>query len=71
VRGQALFKTEFIRLLDCSFDKAIELSETASRKERPQVCVFSPKEVWDGLEREDGTWLCNGLIRDWASWQKE
>jgi hypothetical protein len=32
VRGQALFKTEFIRLLDCSFDKAIELAETASRK---------------------------------------
>ena len=27
--------------------------------------------MWDGLQREDGTWLCNGLIRDWASWQKE
>lgn len=40
-------------------------------KERPPAYVFSPKEVWDGLEREDGTWLCNGLIRDWASWQKE
>lgn len=32
VRGQALLKTEFISLLDCSFDKAIELAETASRK---------------------------------------
>ncbi len=39
--------------------------------ERPAAYVFSPKEVWDGLQREDGTWLCNGLIRDWASWQKE
>ena len=39
--------------------------------DRPAAYVFSPKEVWDGLQREDGTWLCNGLIRDWASWQKE
>jgi len=38
---------------------------------RPPAYVFSPKEVWDGLQREDGTWLCNGLIRDWAGWQKE
>lgn len=40
-------------------------------KERPAAYIFSPKEVWDGLQREDGTWLCNGLIRDWAGWQKE
>jgi hypothetical protein len=33
--------------------------------------VFSPKDVWDGLQRPDGSWLCNGLIRDWAGWQKE
>lgn len=39
--------------------------------DRPPAYVFSPKEVWDGLQREDGTWLCNGLIRDWAGWQKE
>lgn len=40
-------------------------------KERPPAYVFSPKQVWDGLQRVDGTWPCNGLIRDWASWQKE
>jgi len=40
-------------------------------KDRPPAYVFSPKEVWDGLQRADGTWLCNGLIRDWAGWQKE
>lgn len=40
-------------------------------KERPAAYIFNPKEVWDGLQREDGTWLCNGLIRDWAGWQKE
>lgn len=31
-RGQTLFRTEYIKLLDCSFDKAIELAEEASRK---------------------------------------
>ena len=38
---------------------------------RPPAYVFCPTEVWDGLKSEDGKWLCNGLIRDWASWQKE
>lgn len=32
VRGQALFQTEYAKLLDCSFDKTIELAEEASRK---------------------------------------
>jgi hypothetical protein len=32
--------------------------------------TFKPHEVWDGLE-QDGSSLCEGLIRDWASWQKE
>lgn len=32
VRGQALFQTEYTKLLDCTFDKAIELTEEASRK---------------------------------------
>lgn len=40
-------------------------------KERSAAYVFSPKDVWDGLQSHDGTWLCNGLIRDWAGWQKE
>lgn len=31
-RGQALFQTEYTKLLDCTFDKAIELAEEASRK---------------------------------------
>lgn len=31
-RGQALFRTEYTKLLDCSFDKCIELGEEASRK---------------------------------------
>ncbi|HSI87215.1 MAG TPA: AAA family ATPase, partial [Candidatus Methylacidiphilales bacterium] len=39
--------------------------------ERPSAYVFSPAEVWDGLRGVGDTWLCNGLIRDWAGWQKE
>lgn len=31
-RGQALFQTEYIKLLDCTFDQAIELALDASRK---------------------------------------
>lgn len=31
-RGQGLFRTEYIKLLDCPPDKAIELAEEASRK---------------------------------------
>ena len=38
---------------------------------RRPAYVFSPNEVWDGLPGPEGTWLCNGLIRDWAGWQKE
>jgi len=32
--------------------------------------VFDPKQVWRGLEVERTT-RCNGLYRDWASWQRE
>lgn len=46
-------------------------SKSEESESRPPAYVFSPKEVWDGLPRDDGTWLCNGLIRDWAGWQKE
>ena len=33
--------------------------------------VFSPTEVWDGLHSKDRKSLCNGIILDWAIWQKE
>jgi predicted ATPase len=35
--------------------------------------VFTQREVWDGLFKEGskGKTLCNGLISDWAGWQKE
>lgn len=43
-------------------------------QERLPAYVFSPTEIWDGLykaKEEGGICLCNGLIRDWDSWQKE
>ena len=43
----------------------------AGEERPPPAYVFSPKEVWNGLEGQNGRWHCNGLIRDWASWQKE
>lgn len=32
VRGQSLFHTEYTKLLDCSFERLVELAEEASRK---------------------------------------
>ncbi len=40
-------------------------------QDRPPAYVFSPVEVWNGLSAENGDTLCNGLIRDWAGWQRE
>lgn len=39
--------------------------------DRPASFRFDPIEVWDGLPRGSGKKLCNGLILDWASWQRE
>jgi hypothetical protein len=33
--------------------------------ERPPAYLFTPSEVWEGNH------YCEGLIRDWASWQRE
>jgi predicted ATPase len=44
---------------------------TIDVQDRPSSYVFSPQEVWDDLIGEDGKPLCNGLVRDWAGWQKE
>ncbi|MBF0183109.1 MAG: ATP-binding protein [Magnetococcales bacterium] len=38
---------------------------------RPPAFVFSPDEIWNGLQDSTGKRLCNGLIADWAGWQKE
>lgn len=40
-------------------------------QDRIPAYVFSPAEVWDGLTGKDGKPICNGLVLDWGSWQKE
>jgi len=37
----------------------------------PAAYLFKPHEVWDSLPVDSPTKLCNGLILDWASWQRE
>ncbi|MBF0582893.1 MAG: AAA family ATPase [Magnetococcales bacterium] len=39
--------------------------------DRPPAYVFSPEEIWNGLHDPSGKRLCNGLLADWAGWQKE
>lgn len=36
--------------------------------DRPAAYHFGSREVWDGLEVQ-GKVICNGLIRDWVTWQ--
>ena len=40
------------------------------KEARQPAFVFTPREVWDGLKVGE-TQLCNGLVTDWALWQKE
>lgn len=42
-------------------------------QERVSGYVFAPKDIWNGLSNpiEGKGRLCNGLIDDWASWQRE
>lgn len=40
-------------------------------QDRVPAYVFSPLDVWDGLKDPARGQLCNGLISDWAGWQKE
>ena len=41
--------------------------------EKTKAYVFSNREVWKGLANPSSElgWLCNGLVRDWVSWQRE
>jgi hypothetical protein len=43
----------------------------SDQPELPPAYRFKPEEVWDGLPIDSPKKLCNGLILDWASWQRE
>ena len=45
--------------------------QDTGKPDRPPAFRFKPEEVWDGLPRESPEKLCNGLILDWGSWQRE
>ncbi len=57
----------------CVWDEVRNYSRGRSpeRPERPPAYRFKPEEVWDGLPRDNPKKHCNGLIADWASWQRE
>jgi len=61
-RGKMLFETDYIQLLDCSFEKAIELAEEASRR---GWIVF--KRVGDVIE----VLFPNLLNKDEMEWVRE
>nr|WP_309688934.1 AAA family ATPase [Armatimonas sp.] len=46
----------------CIFDPFRNSDDTAF--------IFSNNEVWNGLIFQN-TYICNGLIQDWSSWQRE
>lgn len=46
-------------------DRWQDPTDTSFHPNRPASYLFAPDEIWEGNE------LCEGLIRDWASWQRE
>ncbi|NTW52413.1 MAG: ATP-binding protein [Chlorobiaceae bacterium] len=45
-------------------------SKGYDQADRPSAYHFSQDKVWNGLEEEKKI-LCNGLVRDWVSWQNQ
>lgn len=46
------------------------LVKGVDQPDRPSAYHFTPESIWNGLE-EDKKVLCNGLIRDWVTWQNQ
>ena len=46
-------------------------SQGIESPQRPAAYHFGARALWNGLESEDGRPLCNGLVRDWVSWQNQ
>ncbi|MCC6476246.1 AAA family ATPase [bacterium] len=52
------------------FDQGIAIEDESDRSRLPAY-VFTPQEVWNGLTSDEGRSMCEGLLRDWAGWQKQ
>ena len=54
------------------WDPARALMEKATRS-TPGLLLFRRNQIWDGLSADStsdrASWICNGLIRDWVTWQ--
>lgn len=46
------------------------LAKGIVQPDRPNAYHFTPDNIWNGLEEEKKI-LCNGLIRDWVTWQNQ
>jgi hypothetical protein len=47
-----------------------ELGEPSrASKERGAALALSSKAVWEGVPNSNDGWVCNGLLRDWTTWQ--
>lgn len=48
-------------------------SYSSGAREKRRAFVFSSQEVWWGMvaPTDRHNWLCDGLIRDWANWQRD
>lgn len=60
-------------VLYAQVDGSFAVSDPArivSLTDPPTPVLFDSTEIWTGLN-EGGKWRCNGLYRDWASWQRE
>jgi len=44
--------------------------KTQTNEEKIRAFNFTPDEVWNGATSERGTRICNGLIKDWVTWQR-
>lgn len=48
----------------------VSQTKGVEQPDRPSAYHFTPDALWNGLE-DDKRVLCNGLIRDWVSWQNQ
>lgn len=51
-------------------DGGISVWNSIKEPRKLRAYHFTRKQIWNGLVNTKGTTFCNGLIRDWVSWQE-